>query len=165
MSDETRQWTAIEAATYRAVLGHFASGVVIVTGSDGGQPVGLTCQSFFSLSLDPPLVAIAPARTSTSWPRVASSGAFCINILSSEQEALCRNFAASGTDKFAGVGWSPTGTGAPRLHDVLAWIDCTIEDVHEAGDHFLAVGRVMDLAADTGEPLLFYRAGFGTFRP
>jgi flavin reductase (DIM6/NTAB) family NADH-FMN oxidoreductase RutF len=96
---------------------------------------------------------------------VARSGAFCVNILSSEQEPLARTFAVSGGDKFQGVGWSPTASGAPRMHDVLAWIDCTIEDVHDAGDHFLAIGRVIDLAAARGEPLLFYRAGFGTFTP
>jgi flavin reductase (DIM6/NTAB) family NADH-FMN oxidoreductase RutF len=159
-----RERTAIEAGTYRTVLGHFASGVVIVTGMDDGEPVGLTCQSFFSLSLEPALIAIAPAKSSTSWPRVARSGAFCVNILSSQQEALCRSFAASGTDKFAGVGWSETSTGAPRLNDVLAWIDCSIENIHEAGDHFLVVGKVHDLDATNGEPLLFYRAGFGGFR-
>ena len=153
----------IEAGEYRTVLGHFASGVVLVTGVDDGEPVGLTCQSFFSLSIDPPLIAIAPSRTSTSWPRVARSGAFCANVLSAEQEALARTFAVSGGDKFQGVGWSPTATGAPRLHDVLGWIDCAIEDVHDAGDHYLVVGRVIDLAAGPGQPLLFYRAGFGTF--
>ncbi len=165
MTESAEQLAPIEAATYRAVLGHFASGVVIVTGRDGREPVGLTCQSFFSLSLDPPLVAIAPAMTSTSWPRVARSGSFCVNILQADQEALCRNFAVTGGDKFEGVGWSPAQTGSPRLDGVLAWIDCTIEDVHEAGDHFLAVGRVIDLEAGSGEPLLFYRAGFGTFQP
>jgi 3-hydroxy-9,10-secoandrosta-1,3,5(10)-triene-9,17-dione monooxygenase reductase component len=156
--------TPIEAATFRAVLGHFASGVCIVTGMEDGSPVGLTCQSFFSLSIDPPLIAIAPAIGSTSWPRVAASGAFCVNILSVDQEAVCRNFAVSGGDKFAGVGWSPTQTGSPRLHDVLAWIDCSIERVHTEGDHLLVIGRVHDLDHGSGEPLLFYRAGFGSFR-
>src|SRR5580700_3308795 len=94
--------TPIESATYRTVLGHFASGVVVVTGIEEERPVGLTCQSFFSLSLDPPLIAIAPGRSSTSWPRVAASGAFCANILSADQEAIGRNFAVSGADKFSG---------------------------------------------------------------
>ena len=157
--------TAVETATYRAVLGHFASGVVVLTGMDGAEPVGLTCQSFFALSMDPPLVAVAPARTSRSWPRLQRSGAFCVNILTSAQEAIGLAFAASGADKFAGVGWSPTATGSPRLHDGLAWIDCTVEDVHEAGDHLLVTGRVRDLGTGPGDPLLFYRSGFGTFRP
>ncbi|MHB1535878.1 MAG: flavin reductase family protein [Acidimicrobiales bacterium] len=154
----------IDAARFRTVLGHFASGVVVVTGMDGRRPVGFTCQSFFSLSLDPPLVAIGPSFRSRSWPAVAASGAFCANILSAEQEALCRNFAVSGGDKFAGVGWSPVDTGSPRLDGALAWVDCRIEAVHRAGDHFLAIGSVVDLAAADGEPLVFYRAGFGSFR-
>jgi flavin reductase (DIM6/NTAB) family NADH-FMN oxidoreductase RutF len=163
-ADGTRPAAPINQGQFRTVLGHFASGVVVVTGTNDGQPVGFTCQSFFSLSLDPPLVAIAPAKSSTSWPRIAPGKVFCLNILSDQQEALCWTFASSGGDKFAGLGWSPASTGAPRLNDVLAWIDCTLEDVHEAGDHVLVVGRVVDLGAAAGEPLLFYRGGLGGFR-
>lgn len=156
--------SAIEVAQLRAVLGHFATGVVIVTGSGNRGPAGLTCQSFISLSLDPPLVALAPARTSSSWPAIHESGAFCINILADDQEALARVFAISGGDKFAGIGWSATGTGSPRLHDVLAWIDCRLLRSHDGGDHHLIVGQIVDMGIQAGEPLLFYRAGFGTFR-
>jgi flavin reductase (DIM6/NTAB) family NADH-FMN oxidoreductase RutF len=152
-----------EQAEFRAVLGHFASGVVVLTAINKNKPVGLTCQSFFSLSLDPPLVAAGPGRSSTSWPKVAEAGAFCANILSAEQEALARTFATSGADKFAGVGWSPAPSGPPRLHDALAWVDCTIESVHEAGDHFLVVGQVVGIESSHGQPLLFYRGGFGGF--
>jgi 3-hydroxy-9,10-secoandrosta-1,3,5(10)-triene-9,17-dione monooxygenase reductase component len=157
--------TPIEQATFRTVLGHFASGVAVLAGMDEGQPVGLACQSFFSLSLDPPLVAVAPSITSTSWPAIARSGAFCINILTDTQEPLCRVFSTSGADKFDGVGWSPASSGSPRLHDVLAWVDCRIGDVHPAGDHWLVVGEVLDLGVGGGEPLLFYRGGFGAFTP
>jgi flavin reductase (DIM6/NTAB) family NADH-FMN oxidoreductase RutF len=163
-SDGARPAAPIAQGKFRTVLGHFASGVVVVTGTHEGQPAGFTCQSFFSLSLDPPLVAIAPAKSSTSWPKIAAGKTFCLNILSEEQEAICWAFAGSGGDKFAGVGWSPASTGAPRLNDVLAWIDCTLEEVHDAGDHVLVVGRVVELDAVAGEPLLFYRGGFGGFR-
>lgn len=154
----------IEKAEFRAVLGHFASGVTVVTGIDGEGPVGLTCQSFFSLSLDPPLIAIAPSNTSVSWPRIAAVGSFCVNVLSAEQEAVARDFAVSGGDKFTGVGWSPASSGAPHIHDVLAWLDCDIREVIDGGDHRLVVGRVRELGSGRGEPLLFYRAGFGTFQ-
>ena len=156
---------SFEQGQFRAVVGHFASGVVLVTGIHEGQPAGFTCQSFFSLSLDPPLIALAPGKTSTSWPKVSSSGSICVNILAADQEGLARTFAQSGADKFAGIGWSPAANGAPRLHGALAWMDCTIEDVHEAGDHWLVTARVIELESNEGEPLVFYRAGFGGFKP
>lgn len=156
--------SSFEQGEFRTVLGHFASGVVLVTGAHDGHPAGLTCQSFFSLSLDPPLIAFAPSKKSTSWPRVSSSGSVCVNILSADQESLARTFAQTGADKFAGVGWSPAANGAPRLHGALAWLDCDIEDSHEAGDHWLVVARVTDLETGHGDPLLFYRGGFGNFR-
>jgi flavin reductase (DIM6/NTAB) family NADH-FMN oxidoreductase RutF len=153
----------IDQGRFRAVLGHFASGVVLVTAVHDGQPTGLTCQSFFSASLDPPLVVLAPGKSSTSWPRVASTGSFCANVLASDQEALARTFAESGANKFAGVGWAPGANGAPRVQGALAWIDCTIEHTHDAGDHFLVMARVYDLESGSGQPLLFYRGGYGGF--
>jgi 3-hydroxy-9,10-secoandrosta-1,3,5(10)-triene-9,17-dione monooxygenase reductase component len=108
-------------------------------------------------------VAIAPGRSSTSWPRVDEVGAFCVNILSNDQESVCRGFAVSGADKFSGIPWSLTPNGSPVLEGVLAWLDCTIEDTYTAGDHHLVVGRVHDLGTGSGDPLLFFRSGFGTF--
>src|ERR1700736_2725510 len=89
-----------DGAHFRTVAGHFATGIVIVTGMDGDEPVGLTCQSFSSISLDPPLVAFAPASSSTSWPRIRGSGAFCVNVLAEAQEDVCRVFATRGREKF-----------------------------------------------------------------
>jgi 3-hydroxy-9,10-secoandrosta-1,3,5(10)-triene-9,17-dione monooxygenase reductase component len=155
---------SVEQGEFRSVLGHFASGVVIVTATHDGDPVGMTCQSFFSLSLDPPLVAMAPGRSSTSWPRLAASGSLCANVLADDQEALARTFAVSGADKFAGVGWSPAGGGVPHLHGALAWIDCSVQDVHDAGDHLLVVALVTGVETGPGRPLLFYRGGFGGFQ-
>ncbi|HET9733030.1 MAG TPA: flavin reductase family protein [Acidimicrobiales bacterium] len=154
----------VDTARFRTVLGHFASGVVVVTGQDETGPIGFTCQSFFSLSLEPPLVAIAPGRSSTSWPRIERTGAFCANILTEGQEALCREFAVSGGDKFRGVGWRPGATGSPVLADSLAWVECALEAVHDGGDHFLVVGRVVEMDSTRGAPLVFYRGGFGTFQ-
>jgi len=94
---------------FRTVLGHFASGLTLITGIHDGKPAGFTCQSFFSLSLEPPLIAFAPGKTSSSWPKVASSGSVCVNILAADQEALARTFSQTGADKFMGVGWeTPT---------------------------------------------------------
>jgi 3-hydroxy-9,10-secoandrosta-1,3,5(10)-triene-9,17-dione monooxygenase reductase component len=154
---------SLDPAIFRTVLGHFASGVVVVTAMAGEEPAGFTCQSFFSLSLDPPLVALAPSKASTSWPKVERSGRLCANVLAEDQEALARSFADSGSDKFAAVGWSAGACGAPRLKGSLAWVECSIEEVHSAGDHYLVVARVTDLEAAPGRPLIFYRGGFGSF--
>lgn len=155
----------LSESLFRTVLGHFASGVVIVTGIHDEAPVGFTCQSFFSVSLEPPLVALSPSCRSTSWPRIMSSGRFSVNVLSEEQEYLARAFANSGGDKFTGVGWAPGHTGCPRLHDALAWLDCEVYQVHPAGDHLIVVGQVIALETGRGDPLVFYRGGFGGFRP
>ncbi len=152
----------LDQARFREVLGHFATGVTIVSAMEDGEPVGFTCQSFTSLSLEPPMVAIAPAKSSTSWPRIAKAGAFCVNILAADQEALCRAFAVSGGDKFAGVPWRPGALGTPILEGSLAWVECELESIHDAGDHELVTGRVVGMAVAAGHPLLFYRGGFGT---
>lgn len=152
-------------ARFREVLGHFVTGVTVVTAMEGGEPVGFTCQAFTSLSLDPPLVALAPGKNSTSWPRIAATGDFCVNILAEGQEALCRDFAMSGGDKFTGVGWRPAGNGAPILDGVLAWAECSFVLSHDAGDHELVIGRVHDMGVGPGRPLVYYRGGFGRFEP
>ncbi|WP_156725066.1 flavin reductase family protein [Streptomyces apocyni] len=163
----------VDPGEFRRVLGHFATGVTVITALDDttGQPAGFACQSFSSLSLDPPLVAFMVARTSTTWPRIARAGAFCVNVLGADQGELCRGFAVSGADKFAGVAYDAApASGAPRLAGVPAWIDCTIHAVHTGGDHLIVVGRVDALGAtdttestestDQGRPLLFHQGQF-----
>ncbi len=151
----------VDAGALKEVAGRFATGITVVTGIDAGEPVGFTCQSFVSLSLEPPFVAVAPARTSTTWPRIARAGSFCVNVLSDRQEELCRGFAVSGGPKFDGVAWHRAhATGAPLIEGSLAWVDCSIELVHDAGDHELIVGRVLGLGVGEGSPLLFYRSRF-----
>jgi 3-hydroxy-9,10-secoandrosta-1,3,5(10)-triene-9,17-dione monooxygenase reductase component len=153
-----------DVASFRTVLGHFCSGITIVTGVDQGEPAGLTCQSFASVSLDPPLVLFVPAKGSNAWPRIRNAGHFCANVLGEDQEQLGRRFAIKGADKFAGVGWRPGVTGAPVLEGCLAFVECEIAAVHDAGDHDIAVGRVVDLGVSgEGNPLLFYRGGYGRF--
>lgn len=152
-----------DQARFREVLGHFATGVTVVTAMEEGAPVGFTCQAFTSLSLEPPMVALAPAKSSTSWPRIAKAGAFCVNILSDGQEALCRSFAVSGGDKFVGIGWRLGAGGTPVLDGSLAWVECQLNAIYDAGDHELVIGRVEHLGVGPGAPLVFYRAGFGRF--
>jgi 3-hydroxy-9,10-secoandrosta-1,3,5(10)-triene-9,17-dione monooxygenase reductase component len=154
---------SFDTGRFREVMGHFATGVTIITAMEDEGPVGFTCQAFASLSLDPPLVALAPGKSSTSWPRIARAGTFCVNVLAEDQEALCRDFAVSGGDKFAGVGWRIGGNGAPQLDGVLAWLECSLVATHDAGDHELVIGSVQDMGVTRGRPLVYYRGGFGRF--
>ncbi|WKE71136.1 flavin reductase family protein [Streptomyces sp. WP-1] len=157
----------VDRGEFRRVLGTFASGVTVITapaaeGESG--PAGFACQSFSSLSLDPPLVCFMVVRTSTTWPRIARAGVFCVNILGADQAGLCRAFAVRGADKFAGVPHTPAPrTGSPRLLGAAAWIDCTVHAVHPGGDHLIVTGRVDALGAtdDPPAPLLFHRGRFG----
>ncbi|MER5949415.1 flavin reductase family protein [Streptomyces sp. NPDC001904] len=155
----------VDAAEFRRVLGTFASGVTVITAPGPDGPAGFACQSFASLSLDPPLVAFMVARTSTTWPRIARAGAFCVNVLAAAQSELCRGFAVSGADKFAGVEYDAAPvSGAPRIDGAAAWIDCTIHAVHTGGDHLIVVGRITSLGtpATPESPLLFHRGHFAT---
>jgi 3-hydroxy-9,10-secoandrosta-1,3,5(10)-triene-9,17-dione monooxygenase reductase component len=152
----------VDPRVMRDVLGHFASGVTVVTADTADGPLGFTCQSFSSLSLDPPLVVFAPARTSTTWPRLREIGRFCVNVLAEDQTALSQSFARSGGDKFAGVPWTRSRMGSPVLQDVVAWIDGELWAEYDGGDHTLVVARVLDLGADpTRRPLLFHRGAYG----
>jgi flavin reductase (DIM6/NTAB) family NADH-FMN oxidoreductase RutF len=152
----------LDERVLRDVLGHFASGVTVVTAATADGPIGFTCQSFSSLSLDPPLVVFAPARTSRTWPRLREIGRFCVNVLAEDQPHLSARFARSGTDKFAGVGWRPSPLGAPVLDGVVAWIDCRLWAEYDGGDHTVVAARVLDLGADPGRrPLLFHRGAYG----
>ncbi|MFE3026523.1 flavin reductase family protein [Nocardia tengchongensis] len=150
----------------REVLGHFASGIVVITANGPDGPVGFTCQSFASLSLDPPLITFSPARTSTTWPRIREIGTFCINVLAEDHEHHSAGFARSGEDKFADVHWTQTPSGAPRLPGVSAWIDCELWQEYDGGDHTIVVGRVQSLGADPDRlPLLFYRGDYAVTAP
>jgi flavin reductase (DIM6/NTAB) family NADH-FMN oxidoreductase RutF len=155
----------VDRQVMREVLGHFASGVTVVTAVTPDGPTGFTCQSFSSLSLEPPLIAFAPARTSQTWPALRSIGRFCVNVLAEGQDAVSQTFARSGVDKFAGVRWSPSAHGSPVLEDVVAWIDGELWAEYDGGDHSIVVARVLDLGADPDRrPLLFHRGAYGLLR-
>jgi 3-hydroxy-9,10-secoandrosta-1,3,5(10)-triene-9,17-dione monooxygenase reductase component len=153
-----------EPRRFRQVLGHFCTGVTVITALVDGAAAGFACQSFAAVSLEPPLVLFCPSRTSVTWPRIEQAGHFCANVLADGQRKLSRRFAtsaATGADKFADVGWSPSSSGAPVLDGALTWAGCTLEAVHEAGDHFVVIGRVTELGECAAvAPLLFYRGRY-----
>ncbi|GGJ42833.1 flavin reductase family protein [Streptomyces brasiliensis] len=152
---------SVDAWEYRRVLGNFISGVTIVTGMHEDQPVGLACQSFSALSLDPPLVLFCVAKSSSTWPRIEAAGQFAVNVLSDHQVAVCKQFGRPGPDKFEGVAWQPAGrTGSPIIDGVVGWVECETEAVIEGGDHWIVTGRVVDLDAYPRDPLTFFRGSF-----
>lgn len=162
--------SGLDSASLRRVLGYFASGVVVVTAVDEQGPAGMTAQSFCSLSLEPPRVLFCPAKSSRSWPRIAAAQVFAVNVLDTSHAALCRQFAVSGGDKFAGVPWTLSPMGAPLLDDAISWVECRTHAVHDGGDHHIVVGAVLTASLPEGEvaermPLVFYRGAFGTFAP
>ncbi|MEY2740262.1 MAG: flavin reductase family protein [Ilumatobacteraceae bacterium] len=161
----------IDPRHFRTVLGHLPTGVVVVAGLDAsGAPHGLTIGSFVSISLDPPLVGFFPGAGSQTWPRLAARGAFCANVLTTDQTELCWRFAKEADDRFAGVGWRAAPSGSPVLDGALAWIDCTIESTSRVGDHEFVVGRVGALEAAAGAAgaagaMTFYRGAVGGVAP
>ena len=145
----------------RDVLGHFATGLTIITAATPDGPAGFTCQSFASLSLEPALVTFSPARTSSTWPLLRTAGRFTVNILPAEHQHLSAQFSRSGADKFSGVGYTPSPLGNPILDQALAWVDCELRDEYDGGDHTIVVGAVRALEARTeAEPLLFYKGSY-----
>lgn len=164
-SDGRGELDPVDPLTFRRVLGHYPSGIAAITSTDeGGQPVGLVVSSFTSVSLDPPMVGFFPAKTSSTWPTIRTNGSFCVNVMGADQEAACRQLAAKGGDKFREVDWFVDSHGLPALAGAVARIDCSIEAVHDAGDHEIVLGRVMSLhVTDDTFPLLFFRGGYGRF--
>ena len=157
--------TGIDDRRFREVLGHYPTGVALVAAlAPEGEPVGMVVGSFTSVSLDPPLVAFLPAIGSGTFARLRQSETFVINVLSAEQEGLCRTFASRSDDKWDGVDWRPSASGDPILHDAVAWIECAVESISEAGDHYLVIGRVRDLSVQSPvTPLVFFQGGYGRF--
>jgi flavin reductase (DIM6/NTAB) family NADH-FMN oxidoreductase RutF len=159
--------TAIDPRLFRDTLGHYASGITIVSGIDEEGPIGFTCQSFYSVSMDPPLISFSVMTNSTTYPRIRETGRFAVNVLSHDQHAVSTQFARKGTDKWAGISWRPTASGNPVIDDTLMWLDCEIWDEHEAGDHFIVIGRVDGMSPaewHRHEPLLFFKGKYRHLR-
>lgn len=154
----------IDPAFMRSVMGSFCSGVVVVTAlaTETAEPLGFTCQSFASLSLDPPLISFCPSRTSKTWPKIRKVGTFAINILADDHGEVSRSFARSGSDKYEGMDWASAPLGSPLIKGAAAWIECSLQDEFDAGDHTIVIGRVLSLDHDTDRaPLLFHRGQYG----
>lgn len=147
----------------RRALGDFASGVTVVTGlGPDGVPAGFACQSFASVSLEPPLVLFCADHRGRAWPRIREAGRFAVNILAEEQSDLCGRFGSSRGRKFEGLDWEVSRWGTPSLPGVLTRVHAEVHEVHEAGDHDVVVGRVLALETVTDRPpMLFFRGGFG----
>jgi len=132
-----------------------------------GEPSGLTIGSFSSVSLDPPLVGFLPGFSSKSWPEIAPSGSFCVNILGADQADLCWRFAKETEGRFVGIEWTTGATGSPILAGAIGWIDCTIEQTYEMGDHWFVLGRVQELHAqdDVTDAMIFFKGKVNGVKP
>lgn len=159
---------SMDSTRFRKVMGHFATGVTLVTGTgDDGIPVGLTANAVTSVSLDPPLILVCLDRGSDSRPVLTRTGCFGVSILRAGQEELARRFASANPEhRFDGLSLRTEVTGAPLLDDALGWADCRVWKEVEAGDHVILVGRVVACGVeDRGSPLVFFQGGFGTVAP
>ena len=148
-------------------MGTFPTGVTVVTAMDeDGAPLGLTVNSFTSVSLDPPLVLVCIDTKSNSHDRLVASGSFTVNVLAAEHDALARRFASNPAEgRFDGLGWIPGPTGAPILDGMAAWLACTVEEVYPGGDHSIVLGRVTEARATPAPALLFHRGTLGALEP
>ena len=158
----------IDASEFRRVMGHFPTGVVVVTSRRlDGEPCGLTVNAFCSVSLNPRLVLVCVERDADSHDCIRDSGIFAISVLDEKGgELLSRRFAADDVaEKFEGVAYREEWTGAPVLDSAIAWLDCRVREVIEAGDHTMFLGEVITADAGEGRPLVYYRGGYGRFIP
>ncbi len=152
---------AVTSEAFRQALGHFASGVTVVTTRNAsGQPCGLTASAFTSVSLDPPLILVCIDHQATSHAPLGEHGWFAVHILAKDQEALARRFASASPDKFDGLAYRPGRQGVPLLEEALAVLECRVVHAYPGGDHTIFVGRVEAVRVTGGQPLLYYRGGY-----
>ncbi|MDH0303264.1 MULTISPECIES: flavin reductase family protein [unclassified Pseudomonas] len=155
--------TAIAPSRFRQALGHYASGITVITSRIDGDPLGFTCQSFYSVSMSPPLVSFSVMSSSASYPHIRQAGRFAVNILSDEQVDISNQFARRGTDKWHGVEWQESPLGNPIIAGSLHWLDCEIHAEHTAGDHLIVIGEVKALnlqEAAATQPLLYFKGQY-----
>ena len=155
--------TAIEPFTFREALGHYASGITVITSCIDGEPVGFTCQSFYSVSMSPPLVSFSVMARSASYPKIRQAGRFAVNILSGEQVRISNQFARKGTDKWHTVEWQESPLGNPLIAGSLHWLDCEIHAEYAAGDHLIVIGEVKALNLQetaATQPLVYFKGQY-----
>lgn len=159
----SRSSTAIEPVSFREALGHYASGITVITSHVEDEPIGFTCQSFYSVSVSPPLVSFSVMCNSASYPKIRQAGRFLVNILSGGQVGISNQFARRGTDKWHGVEWQASPLGNPIIAGSLHWLDCEIHAEHAAGDHLIVIGEVKALKlqeAAAEQPLLYFKGQY-----
>lgn len=151
-----------DADSFRHVLGHYPTGVAVITAQTAAGPVGLSMNSFTSLSLQPPLVLFCPSVASSTWPQLREVGQLAINVLSAGQEEVSRRFAAPAPDRFAGFDWTTGENGAPLLTDALGWLECRIQAEYPAGDHTVVIAEIQRMGVHDAiaEPLVFFRGRY-----
>jgi flavin reductase (DIM6/NTAB) family NADH-FMN oxidoreductase RutF len=160
--DELRRLTPDE---FRDVIGHFASGVTVVTALDDGRPFGTTASAVSSLSLEPPMVLICMNRDSETGRAIASSGRFAINVLGEDQADLAVRFARKGGHKFEGVKVTAGEWDEPLLTEALATLECRVTDTTAGGTHYVFIAEVDRASARAGTPLTYFRGQYGRFEP
>jgi flavin reductase (DIM6/NTAB) family NADH-FMN oxidoreductase RutF len=156
---------AINTDEFRAALGSWASGVSIITARADDEIHGMTVSDFSGASLDPPLALVCAAKSSVTTRLLEKGGCFGVNILKADQSALSNKFASKKDEfkRFEGVEHYASKTGAPLLEDALVNLDCRVVAIHDAGDHVLCVGEIESVRVNEGEPLVFFRGGYGAF--
>lgn len=159
------QGAAIDPRHFRDVLGRYASGLTIIGGCVDNALVGFTCQSFYSASIDPPLISFCVMNTSTSWPKIRPTGSFSVSVLSSDQQYISGQFSRSGIDRWAGVDRHLTSWGNPLVSGAMVWLDCALHREYEAGDHYIVLGEVREMnlgGGGEGLPLLYFKGHYLT---
>jgi 3-hydroxy-9,10-secoandrosta-1,3,5(10)-triene-9,17-dione monooxygenase reductase component len=153
----------VDRQRYRDVIGHFATGVAVITAHGPGGPAGMTANALCSLSLDPLLLLVCFDRTSRTLPLVRDTGRFAVNVLRHEQHALSGTFASKlpEREKFNAVAWR-LRREVPVFEEALAWLTCEVQETHPGGDHVICVGTVTDVYHAQGHPLVWFRGGYAT---
>lgn len=167
MTDTAQAPEGIDPFKFRQTLGHYPTGVVVVTAvSPEGKPMAMVVGTFLSVSLDPPLVGFLPTKTSETFEQLRRADTFCINVLADDQEGLARQLARRDETKFDSVSWTPAPSGAPIIDGVVAAIDCSFDSITDAGDHYFVLAKVHELqVVNPVAPLLFFQGGYGSFTP
>ncbi|MGX2994023.1 flavin reductase family protein [Streptomyces sp. JNUCC 64] len=158
--------TGLDAATLRSAFGAYPTGVVAIGALRGNEPVGFAASSFVSISLDPPMVAVSVARTSTTWPRLTGAPVLGLSVLSHGQGALCRRLASRNVDRFDGVGWRATPDGAVMIEDAALWLTARVAATYDGGDHEIVLMELLTAELFSGvEPLVFHTSQFRELLP
>jgi 3-hydroxy-9,10-secoandrosta-1,3,5(10)-triene-9,17-dione monooxygenase reductase component len=160
---QTGRQEAFDSRSFRDALGHYASGITVIAGHDGFEPLGFTCQSFYSVSLTPPLISFSVMANSSTYPRIRETGKFSVNVLADSQQSISDQFARKTSDRWQGVAWEMTADQNPSIVGALMWLDCRIAAEHLAGDHLIVIAEVTAMSPNTwhdGAPLVYFRGKY-----